>query len=77
MVDSVVFISIIKYQVYFGGKFLMYVLVCQSFILDSVTCQIMPEASAGNDEEDPQFSKVHIIYATLLLQKTYISTDFC
>lgn len=47
MLYFVVFTSIIKYQVYFSGEFLMYLLVCQAFILDSVlTCEKMLEASA-------------------------------
>lgn len=47
MVYFVVFTSIIKYQVYFSGEFLIYLLVCEAFILDSIlTCEKMLEASA-------------------------------
>lgn len=43
--DSVVFTSIIKYQGYFSGKFLMCLLVCQAFILNPGACEKMLEAS--------------------------------
>lgn len=45
MIDSVVFTSVIKSQGYFSGKFLMYLLVCHAFILNSLPCEEMLQAS--------------------------------
>ena len=52
MIDSVVFTSITNYQGYCGGKFLKYLLTCQTFILNSTTCEEMLEASVRDGEGD-------------------------
>lgn len=47
MVDVVVFTSVIKYHLYFSGRFLTQLLVREALILDSVTREEMLEASAA------------------------------
>lgn len=64
MIDSVVFTSIIKHQGYCSGKFLMHLLICQAFILNSETCREMLEASVCDGEGDMRGDFHHSVVRT-------------